>query len=300
MSNFDLVKSIGLHAHWGFSSTFDFIEASKDGLDRESNDPINILLVAPGDIRHIITTIGSRMKNEDFNGRNINFYITNSSTELMARDLLLLNILFDFEIPIKQRATLFLEVYGNLQVQKRTSDYLSQLSRVLRLSLSCQTETNMSQMIDLTYTTHRNRDDLDRAFHSIEESLGSDMNEIFDRRKRALYEDRFDNRKALYDWDYHYGIKGKASNIIHIKQFKHWRETGIGFEFGDQVYSETNYTLLSYAEGMMKKGKDRGIKKEVRGYWGDVVCSPYFSFGVDCDTPNKFAEDLFQIYNKVS
>jgi hypothetical protein len=36
----------------------------------------------------------------------------------------------------------------------------------------------------------------------------------------------------------------------------------------------------------------------VRGYWGDIVCSPYFAFGVDCDTPNPHAEGLFEIYNK--
>ena len=48
----------------------------------------------------------------------------------------------------------------------------------------------------------------------------------------------------------------------------------------------------------MKNGKDRGMKKEVRGYWGDIVCSPYFSFGTDCDTPCKFSEGLFEIQNK--
>jgi hypothetical protein len=49
----------------------------------------------------------------------------------------------------------------------------------------------------------------------------------------------------------------------------------------------------------MKQGKDRGSKKEVRGFWSDVVASPYFSIGVDCETANKYAEGLFEIYNKV-
>ena len=49
----------------------------------------------------------------------------------------------------------------------------------------------------------------------------------------------------------------------------------------------------------MKKGKEKGLKKEVRGLWTDIVASPYYSFGVDCETPNKFAEGLFEIYNKV-
>jgi hypothetical protein len=39
---------------------------------------------------------------------------------------------------------------------------------------------------------------------------------------------------------------------------------------------------------------------QVLGYWGDIVASPYFSFGVDCETPNKHAEGLFEILNKVA
>jgi hypothetical protein len=34
----------------------------------------------------------------------------------------------------------------------------------------------------------------------------------------------------------------------------------------------------------MRNGRDKGAKKEVRGYWVDVICGPYFSFGVDCGT----------------
>jgi Domain of unknown function (DUF4471) len=33
----------------------------------------------------------------------------------------------------------------------------------------------------------------------------------------GLYKERYDNRCALFDWDYHNNIKAKAS-IIHIKQ----------------------------------------------------------------------------------
>lgn len=29
------------------------------------------------------------------------------------------------------------------------------------------------------------------------------------------------------------------------------------------------------------------------------MCSPYFSFGIDCETPTRFEEGLFEIMNKV-
>lgn len=36
-------------------------------------------------------------------------------------------------------------------------------------------------------------------------------------------------------------------------------------------------------QGVMNKGKDKGMKKDIRGYWIDIVNSPYVSFGVDCE-----------------
>lgn len=43
-----------------------------------------------------------------------------------------------------------------------------------------------------------------------------------------------------------------------------WRLGGVAYEFGDQVYDQPNRTMASYAEGMMVKGKHRGMKKEMR------------------------------------
>ena len=52
-----------------------------------------------------------------------------------------------------------------------------------------------------------------------------------------------------------------------------WRHSGIAFEFGDQIYSEPNRTIMSYTEGVMKKGKDKGIKKEVHTFYVGIVFS---------------------------
>ena len=123
------------------------------------------------------------------------------------------------------------------------------------------------------------------------------MISLRDHRLRGYYGERYDSRVPLADWDYHSSIKPYAS-IIHIKQYKEWRLSGIAFEFGDQEYTEPNRTLMSYAEGYIKQGKEKGQKKEVKGFWGDIVISPYFSFGIDCETNNKYSEGLFEIINK--
>jgi hypothetical protein len=59
-----------------------------------------------------------------------------------------------------------------------------------------------------------------------------------------------------------------------------------GKDKGD-MYTYTHIYVLTYiciynyiTIGVMKAGKDKGAKKEVRGYWSDVVASPYFSIGI--------------------
>eukprot|EP01039_Chlorochromonas_danica_P005549 gene5549-6111_t len=301
-----LAKTLGLHGHWGLSSPFDFVEAlntlwkkeEKKTTDsaQQTSSPLHILLIHPNDIRHIVHTIARLNQHHQVTFPEIHFYLLENPMEVLTRDLLLLEVFLDFELPIRQRANLFLEVYGNLFIQRRTSLYLENLAQRLRHFLAKVTDI-FCHILDLSLLNHRQRDELEACLKQYDRSEVVSMNDYFDHRKRGLYEDRYDSRKALVDWDYHQSIRPKAS-IIHIKQYKEWRETGIAYQFGDQSYTETNPTLLSYTEGTMKAGKEKGVKKQVRGYWGDIVCSPYFAFGIDCDTPNKLAEGLFEILNK--
>ena len=64
--------------------------------------------------------------------RPIHFYLMETPVEVIGRELMLLEILFDFEVPIRQRAGVFLEVYGNALVQERTSRYLERLGYEMR------------------------------------------------------------------------------------------------------------------------------------------------------------------------
>lgn len=38
------------------------------------------------------------------------------------------------------------------------------------------------------------------------------------------------------------------ASVIHIRQYRDWRNTGIAFEFGDQTYTEPNRSMASYTE----------------------------------------------------
>ena len=85
----------------------------------------------------------------------------------------------------------------------------------------------------------------------------------------------------IVEWDYYEHVH-KLTSIIHVKQYREWRKSGIAFEFGDVVYSEPNRSTSSFVKGICHDGR-----KQIRGYWLDLLVSPYISFGVKlCPTYN--------------
>src|SRR5690348_1164036 len=141
MSGLSVAKSMGHHGHWGFSAGFDMLSGLSNATDSCDGRllPINILLIQPGDIRHILHTIAHRRRSKKCSLdvlRPIHFYLLEFPVEILARDLLLLEVINDYEIPIRQRSNIFLEIFGNNKVQKRTTTYIDQLGVQLRLLLS--------------------------------------------------------------------------------------------------------------------------------------------------------------------
>ncbi|MCJ8728387.1 hypothetical protein PDJAM_G00004050 [Pangasius djambal] len=68
--------------------------------------------------------------------------------------------------------------------------------------------------------------------------------------------------------------------VIHKQQYSRWRERGVAFEMREGLYCIANQSLLS-----ARVFSRRGDRVGVRGYWGDIISSPYLSFGIE--TENK-------------
>ena len=83
-----------------------------------TEEPLNVLLAQPGDMRHVIKTLAQRRRHPK---RPVHFYISEQTVECFARHLILFRILADWELPIRYRTNVFLEVYGNATVQRRTN-----------------------------------------------------------------------------------------------------------------------------------------------------------------------------------
>ena len=100
----------------------------------------------------------------------VQFYVYDTPREVLARHLLLLQIVHDWELPIRHRANIFLEVFGNVLVQERTARYIAQKGREL-VDLACNERGALGDMVDLSLLRHRERDELVDVFHSWAENV---------------------------------------------------------------------------------------------------------------------------------
>ncbi|RHY11830.1 hypothetical protein DYB25_001026 [Aphanomyces astaci] len=253
---------------WGFSPGFDLQEgvseprADSNQVDAStsSSEPLCVLVLSPGDIRHVLATIA---RSRRWKKRPLHIYLYEKSPECLARALLLLQIVNDWEVPLRQRCNTFLEVFGNALVQGRTAEYIEEKAKQL-VELVCNESGHLADVIDLSHLKMKSRDALVETFQSWHTNVPFNSERLRDQRLRHYYENRYDYRNNLVDWDY--------------TQFKEWRNTGIAFEFGDQQYTAPNRTMASYTDAV-KKGHG---SVSCRGYWLDIVVGPYISFGVDC------------------
>lgn len=107
------------------------------------------------------------------------------------------------------------------------------------------------------------------------------MAALWDQRLRHHYKTRFDFKANLIDWDYQMVVRPSAGNI-HSQEFRRWRTAGLAFEFGDETYTLPNRSMVSFVEG-----RERGLSTLRRGFWGDVVLSPYHTIGTSASLPSE-------------
>ncbi|KAG7398247.1 Dynein assembly factor 3, axonemal [Phytophthora boehmeriae] len=263
--------------------------------EKLSTTPINVLLAGPGDVRHVLATIAHRHRwNSAMKNRPVHIYIYEKAIETLSRHLLLLQVALDTDLPLRQRCNTFLEIFGNARVQERTSAYVEEQANVL-IDLIHNERGSLAGIVDLSHLKMRTQDDLVDTFRSWFQKVKFDVDALRDHRLRHYYEVRYDYRDNLIDWDYTMNLKKiENASVIHARQYREWRNSGVAFEFGDQTYTVPNRTMAAYTEA---KKKHHGSVL-CRGLWTDIIISPYISFGVQCEKPNKFAEQLFEIHNK--
>lgn len=212
---------LGLHSMWGFSPSMNLLklcfheeeidlneeedvesriegEGNREEEEREL-EPINILLVQPSDPRHVIHTVSQRLRSglkEQKSIRPINFYILESETEVLARHILLLHIFFDSDIPIRQRAALYLEIFGNALVQKRTERYIADAGSLLRGLIyddkMYSSDRSLKRITNFDHLKQKEKDEISDVFKSWKMENQYDVQSYRDYRLRGYYGDRYD------------------------------------------------------------------------------------------------------------
>ncbi|XP_074518881.1 dynein axonemal assembly factor 3 [Halichoeres trimaculatus] len=259
---------------WGFSPARDLLRMGPMKLEGETN----VLLVGSGDPRHILKTVAG-LQNTD----RLHVWVIENSMEVVARQLLLLYLALipPESMGTNEKTEIFLEVFGNAEIRSQTEETLRLVASQLALCVTETLETAAHPCLNTTLLKFKERDELARILKTWIQPPSSSpisMSKAWDYRVRQHLGLRYDSKRGCFDWDLSMKLHQKGCGVINKQQYVQWRERGLAFEMREGVYQTTNQSLLS-----SRVFRQKGDRVAVRGYWGDIVSSPYLSFGVETE-----------------
>ncbi|KAG7335565.1 hypothetical protein KOW79_000258 [Hemibagrus wyckioides] len=282
MSSGRTLEGAGCITWWGFGPARDLLETRRSQTPRPQGE-LNVLLVGSSDPRHILKTI-SGLKDTD----TLHVWVMENSMEVVARQLLLLYVSLSSpeSMGMQEKTDVFLELFGNSEIRSQTDDKLKHMAARLFLAVTdtmdadTDTDTHIHPCLDTSFLKFKERDELARIFKQWQRppSPPLGMCKAWDARVRQHLGTRYDARRGCFDWDLTMKLHDKGCGVIHKQEYIRWRESGVAFEMREGLYCIANQSLLS-----TRVFSRRGDKVGVRGYWGDIVSSPYLSFGIETD-----------------
>jgi dynein assembly factor 3 len=181
---------------------------------------------------------------------------------------------------LQEKAELFLELYGNSLIRQQTFEYLqAKCDQFIKFVTNLDYMAQKFKLLDLSQLKFKERDTLESIFKFWRNSDHTTfpVAELWEQRLRHSLKTRYDARQGVFDWDYSMKLQDKAS-IVYSREYKHWRETGVAFSFREGGYDIPNRTLASGL--LVTRGGDKVAQ---RGYWGDIVNSPFLGLGIETE-----------------
>eukprot|EP00916_Digyalum_oweni_P003430 GHVL01006184.1.p1 GENE.GHVL01006184.1~~GHVL01006184.1.p1 ORF type:complete len:356 (+),score=67.27 GHVL01006184.1:17-1084(+) len=243
------------------------------------NDKNDVLLVGSSvDVGNILQTVAQNR------GRKLKFYLLNSEAAILSRCIILLYIVMSTEMTVIERRDLYLDFYANSLVTEKHANWLTKnISQILKI-ISEESSDPLSEVLKFEFLKFCKRDAILETVMNWKKD--ANIPQLRDQRCRAWYGERFNHRVNLLDWDYQWNIRQFSPNI-HWREYKEFGLTGIAFSSRSTENRVPNNTLVSYL-----RGKENNKSVDVRGFWGDIVNSPYPPLGVS--TRPQFQERFFQ------
>lgn len=131
--------------------------------------------------------------------------------------------------------------------------------------------------VHMDHLKYKERDEIEDILSSYYNNHEFDIETQHNQRLRYHLKERYDHRSNMFDWDYNMYIKNLMP-YIHPREYKQWRASGLAFEWRLTENKIPNRTFASYIPGYNKKEKQNIA---VRGFWGDILQSPYTPFGLE-------------------
>lgn len=272
--------------YWGYTEALDFHKEFYQLTDEtEENSPneLHILLIGSGDPRHILKTL---TKSHTY-ATKIIFYMLEGCWEIIARNMLLLNIALEqpTELSIKGKTHLFMDIYGNALIRPASYNYIcSKASHYANAITDLDYAREVMPLLIFDSLKFSERDNLQNIFdfwQSKEENCFQ-MSKYWENRVRGDLQQRYDSRNGAFDWDLHMKLKDYGAGQICPQEYKHWRDIGVAFVFPEYEQVHGNKTLSA---GLMRYGDHY----KHRGYLGDIHVGPFCTFGVNC-VDDKFLQ----------
>ncbi|KAL8446387.1 hypothetical protein Emag_004753 [Eimeria magna] len=123
----------GLVRFWAFTPAMDLLklhfqaaEKRRETEEKEnetsdaSQGPVTVLLLGLADVHHILWTVQAR-DTESLKVAEVHFILAEELPESAARALLLLHILTDESLSVRERVALYIDVYANAFVKEQTA-----------------------------------------------------------------------------------------------------------------------------------------------------------------------------------
>ncbi|XP_051018259.1 dynein axonemal assembly factor 3 [Acomys russatus] len=279
----------GTVSWWGLSPALD-LQAESPPVDPESQaatedkiPELDALLLGSVDGRHMLRTLARAAL---WPPRRFNFYALENNLEAVARHMLIFSLALEEpeKMGLQERSETFLELWGNALLRPSVAAFVrAQASCLAHLVPEPDRLEEQLPWLSLRPLKFRERDALEAVFRFW--SGGEKGPEVFpmsclwDSRLRHYLGTRYDSRRGVADWDLSMKLHDRGARVIHIQEFRRWRDTGVAFELRDSsAYQVPNRTLAS---GRLLS--HRGERVAVRGYWGDIATGPFVAFGIEAD-----------------
>ena len=303
-----------VHNFWGASPALDLCDvvrrcrADQAAAEEEAppDAPFSTLLVGTNDPRHIVTTLARARRHfgPALAERSLTFHVYESTMVEAARHVLLLCVLMSDDLPPSERVERFLEIFMNATLRESTAELVERLAgrleRVVGAVFAGEADApdiandRVCRVFDFSLLKFKEKDELVDCFRFWRgRETRFDAVALRDARLRKYYDDRYDHRKNVVDWDYNMRVDAAGAGVIHFKHFAQFRLAGVAYPVREATFPKTNPSLLGVARGTTKEFKDRNLSDrgrsvETRGFWGDILNSPYHCFGTDAEDASLF------------